>query len=132
VAPEAVVRAFCSAWDAIDLDRIVALLDSDAIYQSGPARPVRGQDQIAALLRKMTRGVSACDFEILHLAVSGDIVFTERRDVVTIGDVTAVLPVVGVFEVRGGLIREWREHFDQAAHERALAGVESGVIRAAE
>ena len=126
------MRAFCAAWDALDLDRIVALLDPDAVYESGPARPVRGRDQIATLLRRMTRGVSACEFEILHLAVSGDIVFTERRDVVTIGDVTAVLPVVGVFEVRGGLIREWREHFDQATHERALAGSESGVTRVAE
>jgi len=103
------------------MDRVRALLAPDAVYQNGPARPVRGRDQIAALLRKMTRGVSACQFEILHLAVSDDIVFTERLDVVTVGTVTASLPVVGVFEVRGGLIREWREYFDQAMHTRALA-----------
>lgn len=127
--PEAIVRAFCAAWDDIDLDRILALLAPDAVYQSGPARPVRGHDQIAALLREMTRGLSACEFEILHLAVSGDVVFTERRDVVTVGGVTAVLPVVGVFEIRDGMIREWREHFDQAEHRRALsplANVEEG------
>jgi limonene-1,2-epoxide hydrolase len=119
--PEAVVRAFCAAWDDIDMDRILALLAPDAVYQNGPARPVRGHDQIAALLRKMTRGLSACHFGILHLAVSGEIVFTERLDVVRVGPVTASLPVVGVFEVRGGLIEEWREHFDHAMHMRALA-----------
>jgi limonene-1,2-epoxide hydrolase len=119
--PEAVVRAFCSAWDALDVDHIVTLLAPDAVYQNGPAEAIRGRDEIAALLRKMTRGVSACEFEILHVAVSGDIVFTERLDVVTVGPVTASLPVVGVFEVRGGLIREWREYFDQAMHMRALA-----------
>ena len=119
--PEAVVRAFCSAWDALDVDRIVTLLAPDAVYRNGPAEPTRGRDQIAALLRKMTRRVSACQFEILHLAASNDIVFTERRDVVTVGPVTASLPVVGVFGVRGGLIREWREYFDQAMHMRALA-----------
>ena len=118
--PEAVVRAFCAAWDNIDMDRILGLLAPDAVYQNGPARPVRGHDQIAALLRKMTAGLSACEFEILHLAVSGDVVFTERRDAVNVGSVTAVLPAVGVFEVRDGVIREWREYFDQAMHMRGL------------
>jgi limonene-1,2-epoxide hydrolase len=102
------------------------MLTPDAIYQNGPARPVKGREDIATLFRKMTRGLTSCNFEILHLATSGHVVFTERLDVVTVGDVTAELPVAGVFEVRDGLISEWREYFDLAMHMRALSPQQNG------
>ena len=37
---------------------------------------------------------------------------TERIDVFRMGETTIELPVMGIFEVRDGLIAAWRDYFD--------------------
>lgn len=51
----------------------------------------------------------------MRSAASGDVVFTEREDVLWRGDVEARLPICGVFEMRGGKIAGWRDYFDRTA-----------------
>ena len=43
---EATVRQFCSAWDSLDLEGILALMSENAIYHNMPLEPLVGQQQI--------------------------------------------------------------------------------------
>ena len=118
---ERVVGDFCEAWKAVDLDAIVAILAEDAVYQNGPFPTAHGRDAIRGLLRRMTRDLTKCDFKIVHMASDDAVVFTERADLVVTASGRAVLPVVGVFEVRAGKISAWREYFDLDQHMKLMA-----------
>ena len=126
---ERVVGDFCEAWKAVDLEAIVAILADDAVYQSGPFPEVRGRDAIGALLRRLTRNLIQCDFEIVHMASDDTVVFTERADLVVTASGRAVLPVVGVFEVRAGKISAWREYFDLDQHTKLMGTTMSQPAR---
>jgi limonene-1,2-epoxide hydrolase len=52
------------------------------------------------------------EFEVLGIASSGDLVFTERIDRFRMMGKTVALPVAGVFQVRDGKIAAWRDYFD--------------------
>jgi limonene-1,2-epoxide hydrolase len=62
------------------------------------------------------------EWEIRNLAVDGDTVLTERIDTIGLPGVTAPVPVMGVFEIRNGKIKNWRDYFDSALVGKMLAG----------
>ncbi len=53
------------------------------------------------------------DVDIIHMLAEGAIVMTERVDHFTRDDGRTIsLPVMGVIEVRNGVIAAWRDYFD--------------------
>jgi limonene-1,2-epoxide hydrolase len=56
--------------------------------------------------------MDSIEIENLHVAASGDVVFTERIDRFRNKTVMLDLPVAGVFEVRDGKIVAHRDYFD--------------------
>ena len=110
--PTEVVKAFCDAWGARDIDAIVDAVTDDCVYHNIPMDPVVGPEAIRTFIEGFTTGVDKIEFRMLNLAASGDVVFTERVDVFTYPDNTVELPVAGVFEVRDGKIAAWRDYFD--------------------
>jgi limonene-1,2-epoxide hydrolase len=119
--PETVVREFCAAWNGRDVDAILAWFAADAVYHNMPIAPVRGHAEIRGVLEKFVPPASKIEFEILAVAVRGDVVFTERVDRFTVGGKEMALPVAGVFEVRDGKIAAWRDYFDMASYQRQLS-----------
>ena len=65
---------------------------------------------------------SGVQFEIKHIAAARDVVLTERVDTFRMGERTVTLPVMGVFEVRGGKIAAWRDYFDLATWTKQASG----------
>ena len=110
--PTEVVKAFCDAWGARDIDAIVGAVTDDCVYHNIPMDPVVGPEAIRTFIEGFTTGVDKIEFRMLNLAASGDVVFTERVDVFTYPDNKVELPVAGVFEVRDGKIAAWRDYFD--------------------
>lgn len=53
------------------------------------------------------------EFEVLNLAVCGDVVLTERIDRVVVDGREIALPIMGTLEVRDGRVAAWREYFDR-------------------
>jgi limonene-1,2-epoxide hydrolase len=51
-----------------------------------------------------------------HIAGCGDQVLTERIDRMTVAGTAITLPVMGIFELRNGTIRAWRDYFDLASY----------------
>jgi len=121
--PEAVVRRFCEAVSERDPEVLRALLTEDVVYHNVGMAPAVGRDRTVAEIeghwKMFTRSY---EFRILHLAVAGDVVLTERVDVLT-GDAVAMsLPVMGTFEVVDGKIAHWRDYFDSALIAKFMAG----------
>jgi len=110
---EQVVRAFVDAWNALDWERIYGLMSDDIVYHNMPMRPVVGVDAVRDGFAAWP--VDACEWELLNIATNGDVVLTERVDRFERGTDRIVVPVMGVFEVRDGLIAHWRDYFDKGA-----------------
>ena len=117
--PEQSVREFLDLFHTSTLD-VVALrskLADDVRYQPVvPIAPVRqGADAICEELERQYQLYDECRCEILHVAVNGNVVFTERVDTcrqLANGQETTT-NVVGVFELDAqGKVISWREYWD--------------------
>jgi len=71
---------------------------------------IRG-DRVAAMLRDMERRQIGFEARIEHIAGDGDIVLTQRTDVLRYKRWQPEFWVCGTFEVRDGLIVLWDDHF---------------------
>ncbi len=118
---EQVVRDFCEAWSRKDADELLAFFTDDAVYHNLPMAPVQGKEAIRQVFGFFLPPSETIEFEMLHLAVAGDVVFTERIDRFRMGGRVVELPVAGVFEMQGGRIRAWRDYFDMATWQRQVA-----------
>jgi limonene-1,2-epoxide hydrolase len=77
-----------------------------------PLDPAVGTEAIRVVLGMFVPPAEQIDWEILSIASSGNVVFTERVDRFVIGGTQIELPVAGVFEIEGGKITAWRDYFD--------------------
>jgi limonene-1,2-epoxide hydrolase len=118
-APGEVVRSFIHAWNANDMNAVVAHLHQDVLYHNVPVEPLRGRETVRAYLVSKG-GFDWVDWKLLALAETGSRVLTERRDDFGLGGRSISLPVMGIFEVEEGLIRTWRDYFDLATYQRQL------------
>ncbi|MBI2724484.1 MAG: SgcJ/EcaC family oxidoreductase [Chloroflexi bacterium] len=118
---ETIVREFCQAWEARDVDAIVAAFTEDGVYHNIPMQPAVGRDAIRGLLGMILTPATDVRFQIKALAVAGDTVLTERVDTFVLGEKTVSLPVMGAFELREGKIAAWRDYFDLATWTRQTA-----------
>lgn len=125
MAPQQVVESFVASWNRMDLDGIVAALCEDVSYHNVPLSPIHGRDAVEEYLRGAWRFESV-DWQLLHIATSGNVVLTERVDNFTINGCRVSLPVMGVFEVEGGRIAAWRDYFDLADYRAQLAAAGVG------
>jgi limonene-1,2-epoxide hydrolase len=119
---EQLVREFCGAWSEGDLDRIMSFFANDAIYHNIPMDPEVGIPAIRAFIEGFTAMVDRIEFEILHLAVNGNVVLTERIDTFVRPAGSVGLPVMGTFELEGGKIIAWRDYFDMVQVTAAFGG----------
>jgi limonene-1,2-epoxide hydrolase len=110
--PIDIVRDFCAAFDAGDIDAILDFFTDDAVYHNIPVAPVQGKDAIRATFDMFMTGVEKVEFRVLNIAASGNVVLTERVDVFVLPAKSIELPVMGTFEVRDGKIAAWRDYFD--------------------
>jgi limonene-1,2-epoxide hydrolase len=111
-SPTEIVKRFCDAWSANDLDALMAFFNDDAVYHNIPVDPVNGVDAIRTTIAGFTQGVEKIEFRVDNIAADGNVVMTERVDVFHLPGKTIELPVMGTFEVKDGKIAAWRDYFD--------------------
>ena len=109
---EQIVRRFCDAFSRRDIDELLEFFSDDAVYHNIPLEPAHGKDAIRTTLEAFVPGSPEIEFEMLHIASAGAVVFTERVDRMTFAGNKVALPVAGVFELDGGRIKAWRDYFD--------------------
>lgn len=131
------VREYLAVFHAAepDFDALQTYLADDAAYVAlvPTVKPVIGAGAIRAAMEKQYQTYHDCDCEIHAIAASGDYVFTERSDHVTLhhdgrkvsSRVNAVFRLDAV-----GKITEWREYWDSEDVLRQM-GVSREVLDAA-
>jgi limonene-1,2-epoxide hydrolase len=117
---ESVIRAFVEAWSRLDPEELADFFSEDGIYHNVPMGPVAGRDNVKQLIAGFTAAWTATEWDLIHIASAGNIVFTERLDRTQAGDKGVDLPCVGVFEMEGGKIKVWRDYFDLATYQKGL------------
>ncbi len=138
---ERAVRSFLALFHAtrLDLAAIGAALAENARWQPVvPIAPiVEGREAICAEAERQYRIYADCACEVLHIASSGDIVFTERVDRVRLlGDGREVVTrVAGLFDLDDeNKIVWWREYWDclDVADQMGMSGEALRAIMVAE
>ena len=109
-----VVEAFLRAHEALDVDGAMALCHPDVTYQNVPLPPARGAKATERQLRLLGKYASGFQAITHNIAANGDVVLTERTDVIEIGRFKPAFWVCGTFQVRDGLIVSWKDYFDYA------------------
>lgn len=112
----AVVERLFAAWEVLDVQGVAASFTPDGTWHNMPYAPLDGREKIEAAVGKFLSDTIECRFEILNLAeIAPGVVVAERVDVFRSKDGPELrLPVVGVFETKGDLIKVWRDYFDSA------------------
>ena len=117
--PEQTVREFCRLLALPDTKAAVALLADDVVWKNTGLPTFTGRKVGGLLLDAEKRGVTV-DITVHHAAANGDVVLTDRTDVLRKGRWETSFWVRGTFEVRDGKITAVREYFDTAYAQRVL------------
>lgn len=120
----AIVTDFIAAWDAMDLERILGFMAPDIRYHNIPMEPINGVDACRAMLGPFMGMASRIEFVMVQIAENAQgAVLTERIDKFLIKGKWIELPVMGTFEFKDGKISHWRDYFDLAQFNAAMAAV---------
>lgn len=111
---ENIVRDFCKAFARQDLGELLGFFSEDAVYHNIPMDPPSvGKSAIETTLKMFVTEGGQGEFELVHLAVSGNVVLTERIDRLHVGGKPIEIKVMGTFELNdAGQITAWRDYFD--------------------
>ena len=116
-----VAQEMIDAWNALNWERVYTLFAKDGVLHSVMHEPSVGRDAIRKRLHYIEQGVERIELQITHMGVIDGVVFMERVDDFHFNGRHGRVPVVGVLEIDGGKIQEWREYYDRATLERAVA-----------
>ncbi len=116
------VEDFVAAFNAKDVDKIMSFWGPEPVYHNMPGPPVKGTEAVRGLIESFLTPAETVDWEILHIAESGDTVLAERVDRFVIGGTEVVLPCNGAFDIVDGKIAVWRDYFDMATWQRQMGG----------
>jgi limonene-1,2-epoxide hydrolase len=123
-----IVEEFCAAVGRKDLATCESLCDEQVVYHNVGSDPAVGREATLAALKFQFDMFEPIAFVIRNLAVDGDTVLTERVDEITANGIMAPVPVMGTFEIRGGVIAAWRDYFDMGLTGRLMAGDDVGAL----
>jgi limonene-1,2-epoxide hydrolase len=118
-----IVNRFIAAWEALDVETIMATFAEGATYHNIPMPPMKGHAQIRRFIEPFLANAESAAFEILHSAENDSgTVMNERVDTFVLKNgQKLVIQVVGIFEMAGGKITKWRDYFDMKAFEAQSA-----------
>lgn len=119
---EKIVCDFLGLWKTQNVDAMIGYFTEDATYIDIPLPPRHGVAEIRRYIEQVFSAFSVT-IDTRHIVSAGDLVFTERVDVLRRNGSEASsvgLPVVGVMEMRAGKIAHWRDYFDLRTAEEGL------------
>jgi limonene-1,2-epoxide hydrolase len=108
--PEETVREFFRMLALPDTQAAVALLDDEVVWKNTGLPTFKGRRVGGMLLDAERRGI-AVDITIHHAAANGNVVLTDRTDVLRKGKWETSFWVRGTLEVRDGKIVLWDDAF---------------------
>lgn len=121
----AVVRDFLTALAVPDIESALSHLDPEVEWLNTGLPTFRGR-RVFGMLKDMERRRIGFDVEIHHIAADGDVVLTDRTDVLAKGPLRTEFWVCGTFTLREGRIVRWDDHFSSG---NLIKGFLKGTLR---
>ncbi|QHH92702.1 hypothetical protein FPL18_02000 [Acinetobacter gyllenbergii] len=109
---EEVVERFLTALVEQDHNMISELLHSDVLYTNVSLPTFRGGKRVAGLIKLALSSSRKLQVKNHQIVAKGNMVLTERTDIVEIGPLHIGFWVCGTFKVENGKIILWRDYFD--------------------
>jgi limonene-1,2-epoxide hydrolase len=119
---ERLIREFIKAWSRLDAAELASYFTEDGCYFNIPTQPVCGRANIEKMIKGFIATWTETVWEVKTLIAAGDVVIAERLDKTKTTKGNVDLPCVGVFELRDGKIKEWRDYFDLSTYRNAMKG----------
>jgi limonene-1,2-epoxide hydrolase len=107
---ESVVRQVFDLLENGDAEAAVELLDPEIEWRNTGLPTFRGP-RVHDMFKDMVRRGFGFSVQLHHVAADGDVVLTDRTDVLTYGRWSASFWVRGTFELREGKIVLWDDAF---------------------
>ena len=115
------IKAFIAAWSNLDVDELVGYFCEDGIYYNMPAQPVQGHEKLKLFIEGFIAKWTKTTWETLNIIGEGNVVIVERLDRTEVGDIKVDLPCCGVFEIKEGKIKIWRDYFDMGTYTKPFS-----------
>ena len=115
------IKAFIAAWSNLDIDELVGYFCEDGIYYNMPAQPVQGHEKLKLFIEGFIAKWTKTTWETLNIIGEGNVVIVERLDRTEVGDIKVDLPCCGVFEMKEGKIKIWRDYFDMGTYTKPFS-----------
>ncbi len=125
IKSEQIVRDFLALLET-DPEASVALLHDDVEWRNTGMPTIRGS-RVAGMLRDMKKRNVGFAAVMHHVAADGEIVLTDRTDILRFGRWENSFWVRGTFEVVDGRIRVWDDAFSWGGFARSSL---LGLVRA--
>ncbi|ANZ37773.1 hypothetical protein BBK82_18615 [Lentzea guizhouensis] len=133
--PSEVVLALLRATETLDEAAVVRHMGEKVVWRNMPFPAARGKKTVERHLGLMNRAVTGVEVRVHHIAATGNVVLTQRTDVIRRGGFEAAFWVCGTFVVKDGKVVLWRDHYDHAyvagAFLKGLAKLALGALRKA-
>ena len=118
-----VVRDFCELMVKRDAEALRGFFTDDAVYQNCGMPGTYGVDDIVAnLAGQFEMFPDSYEYVVKNLAADGDVVLTERVDMIRTPSGVQGVPVMGTFVLRGGKIARWHDYWDTALPAKMMTG----------
>ena len=101
-------------WHELDLQGALDIFTEDGAFHSMMERPHKGHEALKKFMGDLFSNLSELDFEIRSQATTGNTVILERVDSWVYNGRPGSIPVVGVFDIESGKVKDWREYYDRA------------------
>jgi limonene-1,2-epoxide hydrolase len=123
--PIEIAETFLAHWTADRMEDALAMLTDDVFYDNVPFPNIVGRDGVRQFHVDFGFGKDfRAEFRVVNIAVSGNVVLSERVDVFFHSSgATITLPVMGTLTIEDGMITVWRDYFDPADFERQLSQI---------
>lgn len=109
----AVAKEMFEAWNTRNWDKVSDLFTEDGVLHSMMVEPVVGRPAIHARIAALGAGIERIHLNVRNLGVINGLVYVERVDEFVYKGKAGKVPVVGVLDVQGDKIKEWREYYDR-------------------
>ncbi|TFV88891.1 limonene-1,2-epoxide hydrolase family protein [Blastococcus sp. CT_GayMR16] len=124
-----VVRQFCDLMVTRDASALRAFLADDAIYQNaGMPASVGAAAIVENLAGQFGAFPDSYEYKTINLAADGDVVLTERLDMIATPTGVQGVPVMGTFVVRDGKIVRWTDYWDTSLPGKMMTGEDVSAL----
>jgi limonene-1,2-epoxide hydrolase len=125
----AIVQELCDRMVQRDAEALRPFFTDDAVYQNCGMPATIGVDAIVQnLAGQFKMFPDSYEYVTKHIAGDGDVVLTERLDLIGTPSGVQAVPVMGAFVLRDGRIARWTDYWDTGLPMKMMTGEDVSAL----